>query len=254
MKKVYFASDFHLGTDGKLNSRDREKLIVRWLDKIAPDALAIYLIGDVFDFWFDYKKVVPRGFTRLIGKLAELCDKGIPVKLFTGNHDMWMKDYFTNEMGIQIYHKPVIEKIFDKTFYIGHGDGLGPGDWAYKGLKRIFKNPIAQWLFRWIHPDIGIGLADYFSKKSRESQNMLQTYLGSDKEWLIHFAESEILENPVDFFIFGHRHLPIDYPLKNGSARYINLGDWLFFQSYAVFDGQEITLQFFENDDSVVYC
>lgn len=253
MKKTYFASDFHLGAPARLSSAEREKLIVRWFRTIATDAGAIYLLGDLFDFWFDYRHVVPRGHTRLLGVLAEMSDAGIPIHLFTGNHDMWMKDYLFREMNIQIWHEPQKIKIREKTFLIGHGDGLGPGDHGYKRLKKLFRNPMAQWLFRWIHPDLGIALANYFSKTSREQQEMVQTYLGHDREWLIHFVENYKQQDAVDYFVFGHRHIPIDYPLKNGFSRYINLGDWLSHQSYGVFDGNALKLQFFENEKGQIY-
>lgn len=253
MKKTYFASDFHLGAPGRLNTLDREKSIVKWLNSISSDAESIYLVGDIFDFWFDYKKVVPRGFTRLLGKLAELSDAGVKIEVFIGNHDMWMKDYLTQEMNIIIRRDPIQVQIGTKSFYIGHGDGLGPGDHGYKRLKKLFRNPLAQWLFKWIHPDVGISLANYFSKTSRESQELVQNYLGHDREWLIDFVENFENKNQIDFFVFGHRHIPIDYRLKNEISRYINLGDWLSHQSYAVFDGQDLSLQFFENENGQIY-
>ena len=140
-----------------------------------------------------------------------------------------------------------------KSFLIGHGDGLGPGDHGYKFIKKIFTSPISQFLFRWIHPDIGIGLANYFSGKSRNAQDLIQTFLGVDQEWLIQYCEQKIQENPYDYLVFGHRHLPIDYVLKNQHSRYVNLGDWLSFQSYAVFNGESLSLQFFENEFGKVY-
>ncbi len=252
LSKIYFASDFHLGAPGLLSSREREKTIVRWLDQISGDASQLYLVGDVFDFWFDYKKVVPRGYTRLLGKLAELRDKGIEIIFFTGNHDLWMKDYFSVELDIPILHEPITQTLGGKLFYIGHGDGLGPGDHGYKRLKKLFRNPLAQFAFRWIHPDIGIGLADFFSKKSRQAQAPVQQFLGTDREWLISFVEKEYTQTPADYFIFGHRHLPIDYTLSNGRSRYVNLGDWLSFQSYAEFDGIELKLKFYEKDDVAI--
>jgi len=155
MKKVYFASDFHLGIDARLSSREREKQLVRWLEQIRKDAYSIYLVGDVFDFWFEYKTVVPKGYVRLLGKLAELRDEGIPIYFFTGNHDMWMFSYFEEELGIPIYREPIVREIMGKTFFIGHGDGLGPGDHGYKFIKRVFANPVCQWLFERLHPKIG---------------------------------------------------------------------------------------------------
>jgi UDP-2,3-diacylglucosamine hydrolase len=251
--KAYFTSDFHLGDSSKIVSRQREALIVEWMDKISQDATHLFLVGDVFDFWFDYKKVVPKGYIRILGKIAELKDKGIDVRFFTGNHDLWMKDYLWTELSIPIYQKPILENLGSKKFFIGHGDGLGPGDYGYKRLKKLFKNPLAQWLFRWIHPDIGISLANYFSGKSREAQAPVQKYLGPDKEWLIQYVHKKHPTIQADYYIFGHRHLPIDYNIYGTQSRYVNLGDWLNFQSYAEFDGSSLKLKFYKNDKGVVY-
>ena len=246
-KKTFFASDFHLGAKGRLPSAEREKQIVRWLDGIRNEAEALYLVGDLFDFWFEYKTVIPKGFLRLQGKLAEWREAGIPVYFFTGNHDMWMFRYFEEELGIPVFREPILREIGGKSFYIGHGDGLGPGDHGYKFLKRVFSNPLAQWMFRWIHPDIGMGLANFWSRRSREANHDAQTFLGPEKEWLVAYCNGQLEQHPADFYIFGHRHLPIDYTLKNGSSRYINLGDWTDFNSYAVYDGTDLQISFFEN-------
>lgn len=253
MNTIYFASDFHLGSPGRLDTHQREKLIVHWLDEMKGDMKALYLVGDVFDFWFDYKKVVPRGFIRILGKLAELKDRGVEIYYFTGNHDLWMFDYLKKELDIPIYHEPIEVELQNKKFMIGHGDGLGPGDHGYKRLKKLFSSPVAQTLFRWIHPDLGIGLADYFSSKSREAQDAVQQFLGPDKEWLIQYAEKKLLDNSIDYFVFGHRHLPIDYTLKNRSSRYINLGDWLRFQSYATLKDGQMQIRFYKNDHGKVF-
>lgn len=248
MGKIYFASDFHLGIDGRLSSAERERQIVRWLDQIRQDADAIYLVGDIFDFWFEYKTAVPRGYVRLLGKLAELRDSGIPIHLFTGNHDMWMFDYLQKELDVPIYREPVIHEINGKTFFIGHGDGLGPGDHGYKFIKKVFANPLCQWLFARLHPNFGIGLAQYLSGKSRDSNPNEGHFLGEENEWLLQYSmrkSEQLLE--VDYFVFGHRHLPINYLLPNGRSRYINLGEWINFNSYAVFDGEEVEVCFFEN-------
>ena len=253
MKKTYFASDFHLGVDAKLISTAREKQLLRWLDEIKTDAEAIYLVGDVFEFWFEYKSVVPKGFVRLLGKLAELRDSGIELYFFTGNHDMWMFDYFEKELNIPTYRAPITREIYGKTFYIGHGDGLGPGDHGYKFIKKVFANPICQWLFERLHPNFGIGLANFWSKKSREANPDEAKFFGPHGEWLIIFANEYLDQAPIDYFVFGHRHLPIDYTLKNGKSRYINLGEWMNFNSYAVFDGEKIELKFFENENGKIY-
>lgn len=253
-QKTYFASDFHLGAKGELSSFEREHKIVRWLDQIKDDAAHIYLVGDVFDFWFEYKHAIPKGYTRLFGKLAELTDAGIPITFFIGNHDMWMFHYFEEELGIPILRKPKSIEINGKKFLIGHGDGLGPNDHGYKFIKKIFANPVCQWLFARIHPNLGIGIANYWSKKSRSSQKheYINRWLEKD-EWLAQYANEKLDETYYDYFIFGHRHLPIDLTLKNGKSRYINLGEWLSQYSYAVFDGNDIQIQFFESDAGTIY-
>lgn len=252
-KKVYFASDFHLGIAGRLPAKERERQIVRWLEQIRSDAAAIFLVGDLFEFWFEYKRSVPRGYVRFLGKLAELRDAGIPIYVFTGNHDMWLFDYFPEELGIPIIRKPIRLKINDKQFMIGHGDGLGPGDHGYKRLKKVFANPVCQWLFARLHPNLGIGLAWFWSGKSRAAQLEVEQFLGAEKEWLIQYCERKLAEQPVDYFVFGHRHLPIDYTLSNGRSRYLNLGEWINFNSYAIFDGEEIELRFFEHEAGRVF-
>ena len=245
MGKTYFASDFHLGVDALETSLDREKRIVKWLEQIRSDADAVYLVGDLFDYWFEYSKAVPRGFVRLLGKLAELRDQGIPVYVFTGNHDMWMFGYFEKELGIPVYREPVLHQIGDKRFFIGHGDGLGPGDHGYKFIKKVFANKTTQWLFARLHPNTGIRLMQFFSGKSRDYTSVPE-FLGEEREWLIQFCKDKIRETQVDYFIFGHRHIPIDYTLDNGRTRYINLGDWLTHYTYAVFDGNELVLKTLE--------
>ncbi len=252
-KKWYFASDFHLGVDAKKTSKEREQQIVRWLESIRHDAAAIYLVGDVFDFWFEYRTVVPKGYSRLFGKLAELRDQEIPIYFFIGNHDMWMFKYFEEEFGIPIYRKPIRETLAGKTFLIGHGDGLGPGDHGYKLIKKVFANKICQWLFARLHPNFGISLAEFWSGTSRDSQGDESQFLGPEKEWLVAYSNRKIETEAIDFFIFGHRHLPIDYTLNNASSRYINLGEWLNYNSYAVFDGNDIQIKFFENEAGQIY-
>ena len=250
MGKIYFASDFHLGIDANLTSEARERQIVQWLDSIREDAEELYLVGDLFDYWFEYRRVVPKGFVRLLGKLAELRDAGLPIYFFTGNHDMWMFRYFEEAFGIPIYREPIEKIIHGKRFFIGHGDGLGPSDHGYKFIKKVFSNPVCQWLFARLHPNFGIKLMRYFSGKSREA-TAEEVFLGPEKEWLIQFSEEKINNSKIDFFIFGHRHLPIEYQLSNGHSRYINLGDWLHYNSYAVFDGDEVRLQFYNSTNKV---
>lgn len=244
-KKIYFISDFHLGVPDAKASRERELRIVRWLETVKSDAAEIYLLGDVFDFWFEYKHAIPKGFIRLQGKLAELADAGVQLHYFTGNHDMWVFDYLPAEIGMDIYRKHIIREIDGKKFFIGHGDGLGPGDHKYKFIKKVFASPICQWLFARIHPNTGIAIASYWSRKSRIATGQYDDhYKGDDKEYLVVFATEELKKQHIDFFIFGHRHLVIDKQVGENS-RYINLGDWIRYNTYAVWDGHQLLLQTF---------
>jgi len=241
-KKVYFLSDFHLGAPNEVESRKREDRLVRFLQDARKDAGIIFIVGDIFDFWFEYKTVVPKGFVRILGTLAQIADEGIQLHIFTGNHDLWMQDYLSKELNAKLYFEPQTFTIQNKQFLIGHGDGLGPGDEGYKRLKKIFTNPICQWLFRWLHPDAGIQLANYFSRKSRaKTGNADELFLGEDKEWLILYTKEKAKTMAVDYFIFGHRHYAIDLKISDKS-RYINLGDWIRLNTYAVFDGTDLQL------------
>ena len=243
-KKIYFASDVHLGAPTIAHPREHERLFVAWLDSIRPTAEAVYLLGDIFDFWFEYKKVVPRGFTRLLGKLAEMTDSGIPVHFFTGNHDIWVFDYLPRETGVIVHHQPLVCNLNGKTFYLAHGDGLGGYDKKFNFLKRIFTNRFAQWLFGHVHPNWGIGFASMWSKHSREN-NLVKygsTYLGDDKEWLVLFANETLKHQKIDYFVFGHRHIALDKPMGQGS-RLMYLGDWINLHTYGVWDGQTLKLE-----------
>lgn len=241
-KKVYFLSDFHLGAPNDTESRKREDRLVRFLQNARKDAGIIFIVGDIFDFWFEYKTVVPKGFVRILGTLAQMADEGIQLHIFTGNHDLWMHDYLSKELNAKLYFEPQQFTIQNAQFLIGHGDGLGPGDKGYKRLKKIFTNPVCQWLFRWLHPDAGIQLANYFSRKSRaKTGNADEIFLGEDKEWLIMYTKEKAKTMSVDYFIFGHRHFAIDFKI-NEKSRYINLGDWIRLNTYAVFDGTALQL------------
>jgi UDP-2,3-diacylglucosamine hydrolase len=242
--KIYFASDFHLGSAGDTDHA-RERKIVSWLDLVSKDASEIYLVGDVFDFWFEYRFVVPKGHVRLLGKLAQLADQGIKLHIFTGNHDVWMFDYFKDEFGAEMYYEPVERTISGKRFFIGHGDGLGPGDSGYKVIKGIFTNKLCQRLFAGLHPYFGVSLARFFSRKSRQNTGAKDSiYLGDDKEFLVQYCESTLEKEYFDYFIFGHRHMVLDKKLSKGS-RYINLGEWFEACNYAVFDGDKLELKTF---------
>ncbi len=244
-QKIYFASDFHLGIPDYTSSLEREKKIVRWLDAIKKDAAEIYLLGDVFDFWFEYRTVVPRGYVRLLGKIAELTDSGIPVHWFTGNHDMWIFDYVPKELNVILHRAPIQKEYNGKKFYIAHGDGLGPGDHGYKFIKKVFANRVCQWLFARLHPNLGISMARYWSGKSRIATGRNdEKYLGDEKEYLAVYSKNILSKEHFDYFIFGHRHLPLDKTF--GNSRYINLGDWVRYFTYAVFDGTDLKLLKFE--------
>ncbi|TNE28938.1 MAG: UDP-2,3-diacylglucosamine diphosphatase [Bacteroidetes bacterium] len=241
--RIYFISDLHLGAPDYESSKVRELRFVRWLDEIKADAKILYVVGDLFDFWFEYKHAVPRGFTRAIGKLAELSDMGIEIHLFTGNHDMWIFDYLPKEIGATLHREPIEREYNGVKFYIGHGDGLGPGDHGYKFLKKVFANRFLQWCFARLHPNFGIGLADYFSKRSRaQTGGEDAVFKGEENEWLYQYCQEVLKERHFDYFVFGHRHLPLD--LKVGEhSRYVNLGDWIQYFTYGVFDGNTLELK-----------
>jgi len=239
-KKIYFASDQHFGAPTAEKSKLREQKFIQWLDIVKKDAEVIFLLGDLFDFWFEYKTVIPKGFVRVLGKLAEIRDSGIPIHFFVGNHDLWMEDYFEKELNVPVYHEPKEFTFGDKTFLIGHGDGLGPGDFGYKRMKKVFTNPLCKWLFRWLHPDIGVGLATYLSVKNKLiSGDEDVVFLGEEKEWLVQYCKEVLKTKHYNYFIFGHRHLPMTLEVGEKSE-YVNLGDWISYFTYGVFDGEKM--------------
>ncbi|MCB0810289.1 MAG: UDP-2,3-diacylglucosamine diphosphatase [Flavobacteriales bacterium] len=241
-KKIYFLSDFHLGVPDAESSLAREKRICAFLDEASKDAAEILLLGDLFDFWFEWRKAVPRGHVRLLGKLAELSDRGIPVHLWIGNHDMWIFDYIPDEVGLQLHREPLERTWNGRRFLIGHGDGLGPGDHGYKFIKRVFRNPVCQWLFARLHPNFAIAMAEFWSGRSRKKNyENDRKYLGLDNEWLVQYCRERLQDTHYDHLVFGHRHLPLDLEVAPG-ARYVNLGDWITWYTYAVFDGSEMKL------------
>ena len=241
--KIYFASDFHLGAPDPAASLVREKKLVAWLLSIQHDAAKIFLVGDIFDFWFEYKRAIPRGYTRLLGTLSALTDAGIEIHVFTGNHDMWIFDYLPQECGVIVHRKHIKLDWGGKRFLIGHGDGLGPGDYGYKVIKLIFANHLCQWLFARLHPNFGIWLASSLSRYSRGSTGHKDSiFLGENKEWLIIWCKEILLKEHIDYFIFGHRHYPMQIDLGQLSS-YINLGEWLTEPHYAVFDNHTCTLK-----------
>lgn len=241
-KKIYFNSDYHLGVPNYEKSLEREKKVVAWLEEIRKDAQEIYLMGDLFDFWFEYKYTVPKGYVRLLGKMAEIVDSGIPIYVFSGNHDMWMFGYFEKELNIPVFHKPQTREWNGKKFYLGHGDGLGPGDYGYKFLKKIFRNRLCQIAFSMIPASWGMGLANFFSQRSRHANGDADAkFLGEENEWLVVYCKEVLAKEHFDYFIFGHRHLKLEIDL-NENSRYINLGDWIQYFTYAVFDGETVSV------------
>lgn len=244
-KKLYFASDFHLGIPNEEESLNREKKIIKWLEHISNDASAIFLVGDVFDFWFEYKNTIPKGFIRFQGKLAELRDRGIPIFLFAGNHDLWMNSYFPTQLDIPVYKDPILLEVNNKKLFVGHGDGLGPGDSFYKFVKHIFTNPFFQWLFQWIHPNIGVSLATYWSRKSRLANGKLDEAFDGESERLWQFCKKINQSQHHDYYIFGHRHLPLELDVSANST-YFNLGEWVNQCTYLEFDGNKAVLKTFE--------
>lgn len=230
---IYFISDFHLGSPSLEISRNRETDICNWLDSIKSDATDIYFLGDIFDFWFEYKTVVPRGYIRFLGKLASLHDAGIRLHMCVGNHDLWIRDYLETECGVRVFREPEEIQAYGFHICIHHGDGLGPGDGKYKFLKKIFTNKVAQWFFYYLHPDLGFSMAHFFSRSSRTSEPKSEkVFKGNDKEFLVLYSEERLKERHFDFFIFGHRHLALDITLRNGHSRYINLGEWFVGRRY----------------------
>ncbi len=240
-KTIYFISDHHFGLDGILTSLEREKLFVDWLEHIKSKAGAIFILGDMFDVWYEYKRAVPKGFVRVLGKLAELTDAGIPIYFFTGNHDMWMLDYLEKELNIPVFFKTQIFILNNKKFLLGHGDGLGPKDNNYKLLKKLFTCKIAQWLFRWLHPDLGLRLAQYLSKENKTiSGSYTYKFYGKEGERLYIYSEKYLKTNPnIDFFVFGHRHLPLKMEI-NDKSTYYNTGDWLTHFSWIEFNDDKM--------------
>jgi Uncharacterized protein conserved in bacteria len=245
-KKIYFASDIHLGSDVFEDPRLTEKRLVRWLDSIKDEAKVLYLLGDVFDFWFEYKKVVPKGFTRFLGKIAEMSDNGTEIHFFTGNHDIWVYDYLPLEIGVIVHKEPLVTEINGKIFYLAHGDGLGDDSRSFRFIRSIFHHKTCQFLFAALPTRWGIGFAHCWSKHSRKKSDLCSApYFGEDKEHLVLFAKNYIKEHPeTDYLLFGHRHILLDLML-NKKSRMMIIGDWIQYYSYAVFDGEDIRLEQF---------
>ena len=248
-KKTYFISDLHLGAPALNNNAEREKLFVNWLDEKGEDAESIFLLGDIFDFWYEYKKVVPRGFVRTLGKIAELTDKGVHVHYFTGNHDIWVNDYFPVELGIIIHREPMVLEIGNKTFFLGHGDGLDPKEKGYLFLKRMFTSKTAQFMFSQLHPNIALWFGHQWAKKSRISKGTEPEICNDpDNEPAVKFAREYIKNEHIDYFLFGHRHILTEKKIEQNSTVFF-LGEWFNFFSYAVFDGNNVELRKYNNKE-----
>lgn len=237
--KIYFASDFHLGLPAGAPPVEREKKVVAWLNSVKIDAKEIYLLGDIFDFWWEYKLVVPRGFTRFLGTIASITDSGIPVHFFTGNHDMWVGDYLSVECGVTIHTNPYTTFLDGKKFHLAHGEGLGTKDKGYEILLAIFRNKPLRAMYSALHPSIGVGIGQRWSLSSRLGKGITREFLGEEKEDLIRYVKSVLTKGKIDYFIFGHRHLAMTYKL-NEETEIVFLGDWIKNGSYAVWDGNKL--------------
>jgi len=242
-KKIYFASDAHFGLDLKESPIESERRFVRWLDSIKHETAALYLLGDMFDYWFEYKSVVPKGYTRFLGKLAEFTDAGIPVYIFTGNHDIWMFDYLPKETGVTVITEPIEVELYGKRFYLAHGDGLGDPSRVFLLMRWFFRNKFCQFLYKILHPRLTVPFGYAWSKHNRKKKIDRETakYMGEDKEYLVQFAKEYLKNHNVDYFIFGHRHVMLDLMLPD-RKQVVMLGDWIDNFSFAVFDGKELFL------------
>jgi UDP-2,3-diacylglucosamine hydrolase len=246
-KKIYFASDAHLGLEVYEDRFTAERRIVQWMDSIKPTCKALYFVGDMFDYWFEYKYVIPKGFVRFIGKMAEFIDDGIPVYLYTGNHDVWMFGYFQEEIGATVYTKETILTLEGKNFYVAHGDGLGDPSLSFRFMRGFFRNKFCQFLYKWIHPDLTMPFGRAWSKSNRKKKrgNAAESYLGEEKEFLVQFAKKHSQTNDIDFYVFGHRHIVLDLTIE-GNKRVIILGDWITNFTYAEWDGEHFEIKRYE--------
>lgn len=242
--KVYFASDFHLGLPGVISPMERERRIVAWLESIVGSAREVYLLGDIFDFWYEYCRAIPKGFTRFLGAVARLCDAGVKVHFFTGNHDVWMFDYFSQELGVEVHRKGEVVELDGVRFFLCHGDGLGPGGYGYRLMKWAFHNRVLQRLFAMIHPSISIWLGTQWSRSSRKSKSHTHEFRG-EKEPVVQFAQQERLSLGVDYFVMGHLHMPLLHRLEGGGALLL-LGDWILDSTFGEWDGQVLSLHRFD--------
>ncbi len=239
--KAYFLGDFHFGSPNHKQSKKRELKILSFLNSIESDLKELFLLGDIFDFWYEYKEVVPKGFTRFLGKISQLSDKGINIHLILGNHDMWVLDYFQKELGMNVHHDIIKIRINNNLLMVGHGDGIGKGDFGYKFLKLIFKNKILRFLYRCIHPDIGIKLGIFLSNRKKIGT---KDYSISNNERIYNYCKQIESNSHHDYYIFGHSHQSIERKINNNS-KYINVGDWIKNSNYLVIKNEQIKLKRF---------
>lgn len=251
-KKTYFISDLHLGASYLDSPIDYERRVVRFLNSIADDAAELYMLGDILDYWYEYRTVVPRGYTRFFGALASLADKGVKITWFIGNHDIWLFDYLANEIGLRVVDGYEIRTIHGKRFFLSHGDGIGKLPPTFRLLRAIFRNRICQKLYAAIHPRWTIPFAHRWSNHSRDFANSIPVFKGEHDEPLIAFCRqyAASTDKPIDYFVFGHRHILLDFPLGSGNSRIIILGDWIRQFSYGVFDGDTFSLKIYDDENN----
>ncbi len=239
---VYFFSDLHLGAPYFPDSKEAERRVVAFLDHIKEDAEAIYMLGDVLDYWYEYRYVVPRGFVRFFGKLAELADSGIRIVWLIGNHDIWINDYIPSELGVEVIDGTLTEKIGDKTFFLTHGDGVGKMKRSFKFLRSLFRNKTCQKAFSAIHPRWTVPFAYNWSRHSRDKGERRglpdETILSGLKQFTKEYHASH---PEIDFFIYGHVHILSREEISKG-CEMIVLGEWIHTFSYAVFSENELKL------------
>ncbi len=251
-KNIYFLSDAHLGSWAIDHARTQERRLVRFLDSIKTKAAAVYFLGDMFDFWDEFRYVVPKGYTRFLGKVSELTDMGVEVHFFTGNHDIWTYGYLEQECGMTVHTRPVTTEIYDKVFYLAHGDGLGDPDAKFRFLRRIFHSRTCQILFNALHPRWSMWLGLTWAKHSRlkRADGKEPPYMGEDKEYLVRYAREYMQgHRDIDYFLFGHRHIELDLALSR-KTRMMILGDWITQFTYAVFDGEHLFLEEYVEGES----